>query len=52
VAPQVVLKNKEFKDGYIVPDVSVKLRANTWNQPEMIIEVTRNSSWNTDIKKV
>jgi len=52
VAPQVVLRNEAFKDGYIVPDVFVKLRASTWNQPEMIIEVTRNRSWNTDIKKV
>lgn len=24
----------------------------SWNQPEMMIEVTRNRSWNTDIKKV
>jgi hypothetical protein len=25
---------------------------NSWNQPEMIIEATKNRSWNTDIKKV
>ncbi len=52
VAPEVVLRNEDFKDGYIIPDVSVKKRASSWNQPEMIIEVTRNRSWNTDIKKV
>ena len=52
VAPEVVLRNEDFKDGYITPDVSVKKRESSWNQPEMIIEVTRNRSWNTDIKKV
>ncbi len=52
VAPEVVLRNEDFKDGYIIPDVSVKKRESSWNQPEMIIEVTRNRSWNTDIKKV
>lgn len=52
VAPEVVLRNVAFKDRYIIPDVSVKKRASSWNQPEMIIEVTRNRSWNTDIKKV
>ena len=52
VAPEVVLRNENFKDGYIIPDVSVKKRESSWNQPEMIIEVTRNRSWNTDIKKV
>ena len=38
--------------GYIIPDISIKKRENSWNQPEMIIEVTRNRSWNSDIKKV
>lgn len=52
VAPEVVLKNKAIKGGYIIPDISVIKRGNTWNQPEMIIEVTRNRSWNSDIKKV
>ena len=52
VAPQVVLRNEDFKMGYIIPDISVKKRENSWNQPEMIIEVTRNRSWNSDIKKV
>lgn len=52
VAQEVVLRNEDFKDGYIIPDVSVKKRESSWNQPEMIIEVTRNRSWNTDIKKV
>lgn len=52
VAPEVVLRNNDFKDGYIIPDISVKRRESSWNQPEMIIEVTRNRSWNSDIKKV
>jgi Uma2 family endonuclease len=52
VAPEVVLKNKGLKGGYIIPDISVKKRESTWNQPEMIFEVTRNRSWNADIKKV
>lgn len=52
VAPEVVLRNEDFKDGYIIPDVSVRKWENSWNQPEMIIEVTRNRSWNADIKKV
>jgi Uma2 family endonuclease len=52
VAPEVVLRNEDFKNGYIIPDVSVKKRESSWNQPEMIIEVTRNRSWNADIKKV
>jgi hypothetical protein len=52
VAPEVVLRNEDFKGGYIIPDVSVKKRENSWNQPEMIIEVTRNRSWNADIRKV
>ena len=52
VAPEVVLKNEDLKDGYIIPDISVKLRDSTWNQPEMIIEVTRDRSWNSDIKKL
>ena len=52
VAPEVVLRNEDFKVGYIIPDISVKKRENSWNQPEMIIEVTRNRSWNSDIKKV
>ena len=46
------LKNEDLKDGYIIPDISVKLRDSSWNQPEMIIEVTRDRSWNSDIKKV
>lgn len=52
VAPGVVLKNEDLNDGYIIPDVSVKKDGSTWNQPEMIIEVTRNRSWNADIRKV
>ena len=52
VAPEVVLRNEDFKMGYIIPDISIKKRENSWNQPEMIIEVTRNRSWNSDIKKV
>lgn len=52
VAPEVVLKNEDLNDGYIIPDVSVKKDGSTWNQPEMIIEVTRNRSWNADIRKV
>ena len=52
VAPEVVLRNEDFKNGYIIPDVSVRKWENSWNQPEMIIEVTRNRSWNADIKKV
>lgn len=47
-----MLRNEDLKDGYIIPDISVKKRESTWNQPEMIIEVTRNRSWNADIKKV
>ena len=52
VASEVMLRNEDLKDGYIIPDVSVKKWESSWNQPEMIIEVTRNRSWNTDIKKV
>jgi hypothetical protein len=52
VAPEVVLKNEDLKEGYIIPDIAVKKRESSWNQPEMIIEVTRNRSWNSDIKKV
>jgi Uma2 family endonuclease len=52
VAPEVILRNEDLKDGYIIPDISVKKWESSWNQPEMIIEVTRNRSWNTDIKKV
>lgn len=52
VAPEVVLRNEDLNDGYIIPDISVKKRESTWNQPEMIIEVTRNRSWNADIKKI
>jgi Uma2 family endonuclease len=52
VAPEVVLRNEDFKGGYIIPDVSIRKRENSWNQPEMIIEVTRNRSWNADIIKV
>jgi len=52
VAPEVVLKNEDLKKGYIIPDIVVKKRENSWNQPEIIIEVTRNRSWNSDIKKV
>jgi len=52
VAPDVVLKNEDLKEGYIIRDIAVKKRESSWNQPEMIIEVTRNRSWNSDIKKV
>jgi len=52
VAPEVVLKNEDLKDGFIIPYISVKKRESTWNQPEMIIEVTRNRSWNAEIWKV
>lgn len=52
VAPEVILRNEDLKDGYIIPDISVKKWESSWNQPEMIIAVTRNRSWNTDIKKV
>jgi len=52
VASEVILRNVNLKGGYIIPDISVRKRENSWNQPEMIIEVTRNRSWNTDIKKV
>jgi len=51
VAPEVILRNDDFKNKYIIPDVSIKKRENTWNQPEVIIEVTRFRGWNTDIKK-
>jgi hypothetical protein len=52
VAPEVILRNDDFKNKYIIPDVSIKKSENTWNQPEVIIEVTRFRGWNTDIKKV
>ncbi len=52
VVPEVVLRNEDLKGGYIIPDIVVKKRERSWNQPEMIIEVTRNRSWNSDIKKV
>ncbi|MFM7016831.1 MAG: hypothetical protein ACKOX3_10945 [Bacteroidota bacterium] len=52
VAPEVVLRHVDFKGGYIIPDVSIRKSDHSWNQPEMIIEVCRNRSWNSDIKKV
>lgn len=51
-APEVALKNRDLKDGYIIPDVSVKKWESASNKPEMITEVNRHRRQNSDIKKV
>ena len=52
VAPELRIKNSNFNNGSFIPDIVIKNEGNTWNQPEIIIEVSRNRGYLTDIKKV
>jgi len=52
VAPELRIKNSNFNNGSFIPDIVIKKEGNTWNQPEVIIEVSRNRGYLTDIKKV
>ncbi|MEI8136866.1 MAG: hypothetical protein WCH21_06025 [Bacteroidota bacterium] len=52
VAPELRIKNSNFNNGSFIPDIVIKSEGNTWNQPEIIIEVSRNRGYLKDIKKV
>ena len=52
VAPELRIKNSNFNNGSFIPDIVIRKDGNTWNQPEIIIEVSRNRGYLTDIKKV
>jgi hypothetical protein len=52
VAPELRIKNSSFNNGSFIPDIVIKNEENTWNQPEIIIEVSRNRGYLADIKKV
>jgi Uma2 family endonuclease len=52
VAPELRIKNSNFNNGSFIPDLVIKKEDNSWNQPEVIIEVSRTRGYLTDIKKV
>jgi Uma2 family endonuclease len=52
VAPELRIKNSIFNNGSFIPDIVIKKDGNSWNQPEIIIEVSRARGYLTDIKKV
>lgn len=52
VAPELRVKNSNFNNGSFIPDIVIKKDGNTWNQPKIIIEVSRTRGYITDIKKV
>lgn len=52
VAPELRVKNPNLNNGSLIPDIVIRKEGNSWNQPEIIIEVSRTRGYLTDIKKV
>lgn len=52
VAPELRIKNKNFNHGSLIPDVVIKKDGKSWNQPEIIIEISKTRGYNADVKKV
>ena len=51
VAPELKVKNDSFNDGSIIPDIVVRSSDNSWNQPVLIIEISRTRGYLSNIKK-
>ena len=51
VAPELRIKSLSLNEKSIIPDIVIK-DDKGWNQPIIIIEVSRNRGYITDIKKV
>lgn len=52
VAPELRIKNSNFNSGSFIPDIVIKQEDKSWNQPDIIIEVSRTRGYISDIKKV
>jgi Uma2 family endonuclease len=52
VAPELRVKNSHFNNGSFIPDIVIKKEGNSWNQPAIIVEISRTRGYLTDIKKV
>lgn len=51
VAPELRVKTSSLNDGSIIPDIVIRFKDKTWNQPILIIEVSRTRGFKTDIAK-
>lgn len=52
IAPELRVKNSHFNNGSFIPDIVIKKDGNSWNQPVIIVEISRTRGYLTDIKKV
>jgi len=52
VAPELRVKNSHFNNGSFIPDIVIKKDGNSWNQPVIIVEISRTRGYLSDIKKV
>ena len=52
VAPELRVKNSHLNNGSFIPDIVIKKDGNSWNQPVIIVEISRTRGYLTDIKKV
>jgi len=52
VAPELRVKASIFNNGSFIPDIVIRSTDKTWNQPILIIEISRSRGFKTDTKKV
>ena len=52
VAPEVVVKNSKITNKYIIPDIVIVEDGKSWNNPIIIIEVTKKRGFNEVQKKI
>jgi hypothetical protein len=52
VAPEVVVKNPNIYDKYIIPDIVISDHRKGWNKPVIIIEVTKRRGFKIAQKKI
>jgi Uma2 family endonuclease len=52
VAPEMVVKNATIMDKIIIPDIVIIEDYKNWNNPTIIIEVTKKRGFKKDIAKV
>lgn len=52
IAPELRVKTSIMNKGSFIPDIVIRTTTKTWNQPVLIIEVSRSRGLKTDIKKV
>lgn len=51
IAPELRVKTSIMNKGSFIPDIVIRTTTKTWNQPILIIEVSRSRGLKTDIKK-